>query len=94
MNSSFLGRSLSRQQTRVRYLEEIAAYQIECGLFEFPFLTFGIVQVYPRSLMETNICEKLSDLHFCMGSRRNELDYLRQVASEVSFFGLIKAVVS
>ncbi|VDP03557.1 unnamed protein product, partial [Heligmosomoides polygyrus] len=37
-------------------------------------------KVYPRSLMETNICEKLSDLHFCMGSRRNELDYLRQIA--------------
>ncbi|VDK55246.1 unnamed protein product, partial [Cylicostephanus goldi] len=32
----------------------------------------------PRSLMESAICENLSDLHFCLGSRQNELDYLRQ----------------
>ncbi|VDO38535.1 unnamed protein product [Haemonchus placei] len=37
-------------------------------------------KAYPRSLIESHICEKLADLHFCMGSRRNELDYLRQVA--------------
>uniref|UniRef100_A0A0N4YFY1 Sorting nexin-14 (inferred by orthology to a human protein) n=1 Tax=Nippostrongylus brasiliensis TaxID=27835 RepID=A0A0N4YFY1_NIPBR len=37
-------------------------------------------KMYPRSLVESHICEKLADLHFCMGSRKNELDYLRQVA--------------
>lgn len=37
-------------------------------------------KVCHRSVCETHICEKLGDLHFCMGSRRNELDYLRQVA--------------
>nr|CDJ89770.1 Phox-associated and Regulator of G protein signalling and Phox and Sorting nexin domain containing protein [Haemonchus contortus] len=37
-------------------------------------------KAYPRSLIESHICEKLADLHFCMGSRRNELDYLRQIA--------------
>ncbi|EYB84505.1 hypothetical protein Y032_0315g2272 [Ancylostoma ceylanicum] len=37
-------------------------------------------KVYPRSRMETSICEAFSDLHFCLGSRQNELDYLRQVA--------------
>ncbi|KJH51400.1 PXA domain protein, partial [Dictyocaulus viviparus] len=35
---------------------------------------------YHRSIFETRICERMGDLHFCMGSRRNELDYLRQVA--------------
>ncbi|KAE9420383.1 hypothetical protein Angca_009626, partial [Angiostrongylus cantonensis] len=37
-------------------------------------------KVCHRSLCEAQICEKLADLHFCMGSRRNELDYLRQLA--------------
>ncbi|KAK6732536.1 hypothetical protein RB195_016733 [Necator americanus] len=37
-------------------------------------------KMYPRSLLETSICDVFPDLHFCLGSRKNELDYLRQVA--------------
>ncbi|KAK5983023.1 hypothetical protein GCK32_003331 [Trichostrongylus colubriformis] len=37
-------------------------------------------KAYPRSLIESHICEKLADLHYCMGSRKNELDYLKQIA--------------
>ena len=33
----------------------------------------------PNSLLESQISEKIVDLHYCLGSRSNEALYLRQV---------------
>ncbi|VDN28693.1 unnamed protein product [Gongylonema pulchrum] len=37
-------------------------------------------KVYPPQMVETKILEGMQDVHFALGSRQNEIDYLRQLA--------------